>query len=78
MIYTGLSYSDIFKLTLIQYNDLLASIMSKQMWDLQSYTVALSGEFDEEINPLFGLNTEEKSDKKMKMEDVQELMSMLK
>lgn len=53
-------------------------IQTKQIWDLQNYTVAMSGEFDEETNPLYTFDDTTQEDRKMTVEEAQQLVSMLK
>ncbi len=78
MIYTHLPYSEIKNLTINQYLDLLAMIQAKQMWDLQENTVAMSGEFDEEVNPLYTFNNATQEDRKMTVAEAKQLVSMFK
>lgn len=78
MLYTHLPYSEIKNLTVIQYLDLLTMIQAKQIWDLQANTVAMSGEFDEEANPLYTFNYDEQSDRKMTVDEAKKLVSILK
>lgn len=78
MIYTHLPYSEIKNLTINQYLDLLAMIQAKQMWDLQENTVAMSGEFDEEVNPLYTFNSATQEDRKMTVAEAKQLVSMFK
>lgn len=78
MIYTHLPYSEIKNLTINQYLDLLAMIQTKQVWDLQCNTVAMSNEFDEEANPLYTFNNTSSADKKMTVDEAKKLVSMLK
>lgn len=78
MIYTHLPYSEIKNLTINQYLDLLAIIQTKQIWDLQENTVAMSGEFDEEVNPLYTFDIATKEDRKMTVEEAKKLVSMFK
>lgn len=78
MIYTHLPYSEIKNLTITQYLDLLAIIQAKQMWDLQENTVAMSGEFDEEANPLYTFNNATQEDRKMTVDEAKKLVSMFK
>lgn len=77
MLYTHLPYSEIRNLTIIQYLDLLTMIQAKQIWDLQANTVAMSGEFDEEVNPLYTFNDNEKSNRKMTVDEAKKLVSIL-
>ena len=76
MLYTHMSLDEIKNLTIIQYNELLLAIQNKQLWDLQNHTVAMSGEFDEEVNPLYLFEDKEEV-KKMTLADMNSLMSML-
>ena len=78
MIYTHLPYSEIKNLTINQYLDLLMMIQSKQIWDLQNNTVAMSGEFDEEANPLYTFNNATTEDRKMTVNEAKQLVSILK
>lgn len=78
MLYTHLPYSEIRNLTIIQYLDLLTMIQAKQIWDLQANTVAMSGEFDEEVNPLYTFNDNEQSNRKMTVDEAKKLVSILK
>lgn len=78
MIYTHLPYSEIKNLTINQYLDLLVMIQSKQIWDLQNNTVAMSGEFDEEANPLYTFNNATTEDRKMTVDEAKQLVSILK
>lgn len=78
MLYTHLPYSEIRNLTIIQYLDLLTMIQAKQIWDLQTHTVAMSGEFDEEVNPLYTFNDNEQSNRKMTVDEAKKLFSILK
>lgn len=77
MLYTHLPYSEIRNLTIIQYLDLLTMIQAKQIWDLQANTVAMSGEFDEEVNPLYTFNDNEQSNRKMTVDEAKKLVSIL-
>lgn len=77
MLYTHLPYSEIRNLTIIQYLDLLTMIQAKQIWDLQTNTVAMSGEFDEEVNPLYTFNDNEQSNRKMTVDEAKKLVSIL-
>lgn len=78
MIYTHLPYSEIKNLTINQYLDLLMMIQSKQIWDLQNNTVAMSGEFDEDANPLYTFNDATQEDRKMTVDEARQLVSMFK
>lgn len=78
MIYTHLPYSEIKNLTINQYLDLLMMIQSKQIWDLQNNTVAMSGEFDEDANPLYTFNDATQEDRKMTVDEARQLVSILK
>ncbi|NMW84679.1 hypothetical protein HKO22_02835 [Peptoniphilus sp. AGMB00490] len=53
-------------------------IQTSQIWDLQNYTVAMSGKFDEEANPLYTFSDAIQEDRKMTVEEAQQLVSMLK
>ena len=53
-------------------------IQTKQVWDLQCNTVAMSNEFDEEANPLYTFNNTSSADKKMTVDEAKKLVSMLK
>lgn len=77
MLYTHLPYSEIRNLTIIQYLDLLTMIQAKQIWDLQANTVAMSGEFNEEVNPLYTFNDNEQSNRKMTVDEAKKLVSIL-
>ena len=48
------------------------------MWDLQESTVAMSGEFDEEVNPLYTFNNATQEDRKMTVDEAKKLVSMFK
>ena len=48
------------------------------MWDLQENTVAMSGEFDEEANPLYTFNNATQEDRKMTVDEAKKLVSMFK
>lgn len=78
MIYTHLPYSEIKNLTINQYLDLLMMIQSKQIWDLQNNIVAMSGEFDEEANPLYTFSNATTEDRKMTVDEAKQLVSILK
>ncbi|MBU5669660.1 hypothetical protein KQI68_07375 [Peptoniphilus sp. MSJ-1] len=50
----------------------------KQIWDLQTNTVAMSGEFDEDVNPLYTFTEQVEQDRKMTVHEASQLVSMLK
>lgn len=52
-------------------------IQAKQMWDIQANTVAMTGDFDEDKNPLFALKSSEDKNRKMTVEEAQQFISMM-
>ena len=64
-------------MTMAQYSDLLGAIGYKQVYDIQTNTVGMTGEFDDGVNPLYSIQEEIDLPKHMTVEDAKKMMGQV-
>ncbi|WDV47043.1 hypothetical protein PV797_04905 [Clostridiaceae bacterium M8S5] len=60
-------------MTYIQYREILSAINKRLSWDIQLNTLSVTGEFNNELSPLF---SQEIEDKVFKLSDAMALKNM--